>query len=305
MPTRKKHSSEYLGKARDYWWNDDYLDLLAKRLRLKDCRSLLDAGCGKGYLAFRLAKYLKAGADIYGFDAEAAWVREANDRAVSESLAQNKRFEFKRGDAYRIPFQDDSMDVTACQTLLIHLAEPQKAVAEMARVTRPGGRVVAFEPDNAVNALMLDSLNGAGMSVEKKLKKLEACLRMEAGKAALGEGYNSLGDLVPELFHKAGLKDIRVWICDRAGALIPPYDTDEKKAIQEELLGWIRSNHADYNYEESLRYYLAGGGKKAAFDRYWLGHETEKQKLADALTSETYISPGGQMLFIVAGTKPE
>src|SRR5882757_6800195 len=43
------HSSEYFGEERDYFWNTDYLDLLARRLGLGTVSSLADIGCGIGH----------------------------------------------------------------------------------------------------------------------------------------------------------------------------------------------------------------------------------------------------------------
>jgi ubiquinone/menaquinone biosynthesis C-methylase UbiE len=299
----KEHSSEYLGEARDYWWNDDYLDLLASRLKLKDCQSLLDVGCGKGYMAFKLSKYLGKQACVYGLDAEAKWIREATQKTNILNQNPDIRFKFVQGDACHLPFSDNCIDITVCQTLLIHLKEPEKAIAEMVRVTKPRRLVVALEPNNFANSVVINNISELSMGIEQTLKKIEANLRMERGKMALGEGYNSLGDLVPEFFYRAGLKNIQVWLCDKPGALIPPYDTIEKKARRDEWLGWMNSKQAIYDYDECLRYYLAGGGNKPDFDAFWKTQEAEKIRMADALQKGEYVSAGGQMFYIVAGEK--
>jgi ubiquinone/menaquinone biosynthesis C-methylase UbiE len=304
MPLKhREHSSEYLGAARAFWWNEDYLDLLAKRLRLNACHSLLDVGCGQGYMAFKLAGRLARNASVYGIDAEAKWVGEAEDQAKTFPNSNVVNFKFIPGDACNLPFADNSMDISLCQTLLIHLAEPEKAVAEMVRVTRPGGHVVAFEPNNIVNSLILNSQAELNNSVEQTMMKVEIQLRMEKGKMALGEGFDSLGDVVPELFHRAGLCNIQVWLGDKAGVLIPPYDTAEKKARRDELLGWMVSGQANYDYDQRLRHYTAGGGAKADFDLFWQTQESERLRSVNALQHEKYISVGGQMLYIIAGTK--
>ena len=43
------HSAEYFGDARDFWWHDDSLRLLAARWRIEAVRSALDVGCAVGY----------------------------------------------------------------------------------------------------------------------------------------------------------------------------------------------------------------------------------------------------------------
>ena len=298
----KEHSSEYFSEAREFWWNEDYLDILALRLKLNECHSLLDVGCGKGYMAFKLARYLARGASVFGIDAESRWVDEAEKK--SKEVNNNEiRYKFTQANAYHLPFADNSVDISLCQTLLIHLAEPEMAVAEMVRVTKSNGYVVAFEPNNLVNTLLMNGISETSNSVEQILQKVEAYLRMERGKMALGEGFNSLGDVVPELFYRSGLTNIQVWLVDKAGSMIPPYNSPEYKARRNELLGWIDSNQAIYDYDENLKHYLAGGGTKDNFDLFWQAQETEKLHLADALKKEKYISAGGQMFYVVAGIK--
>lgn len=51
------------------------------------------------------------------------------------------------GDATALPFDDDMFDAARCERVLMHLDDPTAALREMARVVRPGGRVVATEPD--------------------------------------------------------------------------------------------------------------------------------------------------------------
>jgi len=45
----KLHSEIYFGEVRDYWWNHDFLQLMAKRWNLETVDSVLDVGCGVGH----------------------------------------------------------------------------------------------------------------------------------------------------------------------------------------------------------------------------------------------------------------
>jgi trans-aconitate methyltransferase len=69
------HSAEYLGEQRDFWWNPDFLRLMARRWRLSDVRAVLDVGCGLGHWGRLLASLLPARAAILGIDREPAWIR--------------------------------------------------------------------------------------------------------------------------------------------------------------------------------------------------------------------------------------
>ncbi len=59
------------------------------------------------------------------------------------------------GDACSLPYPDGSFDAAHCERVLMHLADPGEALNEMRRVVRPGGRIVAAEPDWA--SMVIDS----------------------------------------------------------------------------------------------------------------------------------------------------
>src|SRR5688500_4456379 len=140
------------GEWRDIWWNDDFLELMARRWHLGDVKSVLDVGCGVGHWGQMLAAVLPSDARVLGVDHEAGFLDAARERAKSRQLAQ--RFEYQTGSATALPFGDSSFDMVTCQTVLIHVADPKAALAEMRRVVKPGGIVVAAEPNNLVNALV-------------------------------------------------------------------------------------------------------------------------------------------------------
>ncbi|WP_242927001.1 class I SAM-dependent methyltransferase [Pontibacter vulgaris] len=299
----KKHSEEHLGPARDYWWNDDYLELLARRLNLEYCQTLVDIGCGKGMMGFKFSKYMPAGATAYGVDFEPEYIEEARQRA--QSLYNNNiNYKFLVGNASDIPLPDNIADITLCQTLLIHVKDPQRVIQEMIRITKPGGWVLALEPNNLVPNLMFDRYGETDLDVESTLEVLEVKLRIEKGKKRLGEGFNSLGDVIPDLFLKAGLRDTKVWISDKALSIIPPYDSAETMLRVEQMISWIESEAMGYHYQDNLNYFMAGGGTKEKFDDYWQKLIYNKFNLKQKLQKGEYISAGGSLIYIVAGRKP-
>lgn len=300
----KKHSEEHLGPAREYWWNDDYLELLANRLYIPYTQTLVDIGCGKGMMGFKFSKYLPDGATVYGVDYEPGYIEEAQQRAQSVYQYNKINYEFKVGNATDIPLPDNFADLTLCQTLLIHVKNPQRVIDEMIRVTKPGGWVLALEPNNLVPNLMFDRYGETDFDVETTLDVLEIKLRIEKGKKNLGEGFNSLGDVIPDLYLKAGLLDTKVWISDKALAIIPPYDTQEKMLRVEQMLQWVETEAMGYDYQDNLNYYLAGGGTKDKFDTYWQKLLYNKIMLKQKLQNEAYVSAGGSLVYIVVGRKP-
>jgi ubiquinone/menaquinone biosynthesis C-methylase UbiE len=69
-----------LGGQRDFWWNRDFLDLMAARWQLRDAGSLADFGCGLGHWSLLFYRCLRPPARLVGIDREARWVAEAPDR---------------------------------------------------------------------------------------------------------------------------------------------------------------------------------------------------------------------------------
>jgi demethylmenaquinone methyltransferase/2-methoxy-6-polyprenyl-1,4-benzoquinol methylase len=102
----------------------------------------LDVGTGTGDLAFALARSAP-GARAIGADYTGEMLARAPIKARAAGLAE--RTAFLRGDGHRLPFPDDAFDAVASAFVLRNLADLGVAFAEMARVTRPGGRVVALE----------------------------------------------------------------------------------------------------------------------------------------------------------------
>lgn len=99
---------------------------------------VLDAGMGPGRLCAELAS---RGWDVSGVDASPGMVAAA--RARLPSLADR----IGEGRVEALPFDDGTFDAVVCTGVLEYVAQPERAMAELARVTRPGGQVVVAAPN--------------------------------------------------------------------------------------------------------------------------------------------------------------
>jgi SAM-dependent methyltransferase len=102
--------------------------------------ALLDVGCGPGTITAEFAERLAPGR-VVGLDAAAEVIEKA--RALGSPA------EFVVGDAYALPFDDDTFDIVHAHQTLQHLGDPVRALREWRRVTKPGGIVAARDVDYA------------------------------------------------------------------------------------------------------------------------------------------------------------
>jgi len=297
---RAEHSAEYFGDTRDDWWNLDFLRLMAKRWKLDAVRDVLDVGCGVGHWGVLLASVLPEDARVTGVDREPAWIEEARGRSLARGLGD--RFAYQQGVAERLPFPDDTFDLTTCQTVLIHLAEPAVAIAEMSRVTRPGGLVAVAEPNNLTGALLLDSISNQA-SVDEVAELVRFQLTCERGKVALGEGDNSLGDRVPGLFVAQGLADVEVFANDRVTAVVPPYATRAQRAVTEDARDRVARRHWNWSEGDTRRFFLAGGGVGSDFNPHFARAMASRDAVVRGMDDATYHGIMGGAFYLVAGRK--
>lgn len=112
---------------------------------LADDAHVLDVGCGTGEFVKRLGGLLPesrfVGVDVIESHLEAARenCRELGDRAT-----------FRVGDAFALEFDDESFDLTVNRHMLQSVPRPEEVVAELLRVTRPGGRLHVLAEDYAM-----------------------------------------------------------------------------------------------------------------------------------------------------------
>ena len=112
-------------------------------LRLQPGTSVLDLGCGSGADVQALADLVGPSGRAMGVDRSETAIAQARERVQ----VTNQTVEFQVADSYALPFPDASFDACRADRVFHHLEHPHRAFGELLRVTRPGGRVLLFDPD--------------------------------------------------------------------------------------------------------------------------------------------------------------
>jgi ubiquinone/menaquinone biosynthesis C-methylase UbiE len=135
--------------------NQAALDLLVDAAAPKPSDVSLDVACGPGSVVATFARRVRR---AVGLDATEAMLGEARKLAATQGV---ENVAWHQGDAYALPFADGAFDVVSCRYAFHHMQEPARALAEMIRVCRPGGRIVvcdALASDDPAKAAALNAM---------------------------------------------------------------------------------------------------------------------------------------------------
>ena len=123
-----------------------------ERLDVRPGQLVLDAGCGEGRHCFGM---LERGARVVGLDLDFASLRDASKRLRSEAAAKGSLGEMNQGDAFRLPYRDGTFDRVICSEVMEHVHDFKGAARELARVTKPGGKIAVTIPTTTSERIYL------------------------------------------------------------------------------------------------------------------------------------------------------
>ncbi len=282
----------------------DTLDKLARWIDLKPGLTVVDIGCGLGYLGYTYGPYFGQGGSYLGVDLSRELLYEAARSA--KKWAVGGHADFLAGDVYRLPLTDSCADVVICQTLLMHLEHPQQALAEMTRLARPGGLVVCMEPDNVATLMTLAYPSVPRFDIEARLLFAKVALVCNKGRIIRGQGDNGIGAKIPSMMKQLGLTDIGVRINDRVYYTEPPYEGD----LQQFHLEWARKRWLDdelhrVRIDRDEKDFAAGGGDPGEFERYRKLYDSIRITIQQQLNDGTFSECGSGDFYICKGRKPD
>ena len=272
-------TSPTLKNLRTYWWNDAFAEFLEETLRPKPGRQILDVGCGIGTADASLARLRMSQLRLVGVDLSLHHVTTALDAA----RGMNARVGYACADACRLPFGDGTFDSTFCVAVLQHIRDIGQALAEFARVTRPGGRILAVEPDNASRYWF--SSHPTGMRAFEQARRF-----FTAVSAARNEAPPSaVGPMLPGLFASSGIEPLSVQVFPVTVSHLGSPPPAIWKARRELIGSLVDNAPGDSVGRIGLEYIEA----------------IEQYERDAAATDSTFVEIQNTMLFATLGQRPE
>ncbi len=167
------------------------------RLDVPPGRRWLDVGCGAGALSQAILEATRP-AEIVGIDRSEGYVAHARERV------RDGRVRFEVGDAQTLPFEGGSYDAAVSGLVLNFIPQPDRAVAEMARVTRSGGAVAAYVWDYADGMQLMRHFWDAAVALDPSAGDLDEGRRFPLCRP----------EPLTDLFRAAGLRNVEVRAID-------------------------------------------------------------------------------------------
>ncbi len=300
----ENHLKKLIIDQRKHMWRDDTIEMYSKWMNLSHGIKVIDVGCGLGYLGWTYWKYFGKGGEYIGVDRSSKLLQEAS--ALSDGWAVDGSASFSTGDAYNLPFPDNYADWTMCQTLLMHLEFPEKALAEMVRVTKPGGLIMCKEPDN-ITATIAGFYSSTGSLADNEILENHKIMLMYAkGRKKLGFGDMAIALRVPKMMLDAGLVNIDSRCNDVSNFVQPPYETAKQKYQIEMAKEFFESDYTEVNKKrgdkEFKDFFLAGGGSLSSYYRYIkrlnIRREESEEIRKQQILEGTFYSSRGNSSFV-------
>ena len=153
QPDRSSKSASFLSEQEIHTeWENDYLspelepfyettfDRIVKGLGAQPDQHALDAGCG---YCFHLARLARRGLKVTGVDFSETALQHGRANLTQAGLID--KVELRQANLLELPFDDGRFDHVVCWGVLMHIPELEKALSELVRVLKPGGRLAIGE----------------------------------------------------------------------------------------------------------------------------------------------------------------
>jgi len=148
-------------------------DKLIERSGIKQGMRVLEVGCGSGAFVTSVARVVGKTGKVYALDIQPAMLRQLKVKLTKPENQDIKNIKLILGSAYKLPFEDNSIDLVYMVTVLQETPDNQKALKEAGRVLKPGGVLAVTEflpdPDYPLKSTTIKIGEEAGFILDKVL----------------------------------------------------------------------------------------------------------------------------------------
>ena len=222
---------DYLKLTRSLYLNIDYLQFLIEKVwKITKKVDVIDFGCGYGYLGLVLMSLLANGSSYTGVDISEELINKGKE--IFKGLPFNHKFILSS--ANNVPEKDDTFDIAICNSVLMHIPEPDAVLAEMKRITKNDGMIITCESNwNAVNALLY--IDGIKKSKITDLGFLQILFERIHEKTKTD---GNIGMKMPVIMARNNIKNIQARISDSVRIIL----ADEKNEDQDSIYTSLQSD---------------------------------------------------------------
>jgi SAM-dependent methyltransferase len=188
---RNPAEADRLGRQSLELWR--LAEAVLDRVRLRPGQRAIDLGCGPRGILDLLSERVGPGGQVVGLDRDPVLVDRARALVTACGLAN---VDVVAGDARRTQLPSSTFDLVHTRTLLVNIPDPAEVVTEMTRLARPGGWVVAVEPDLT------------GLLCHPPLPAWDRLAEIAVAAFRVDGAQLQMGRHVPGLFRQAGLTEV-------------------------------------------------------------------------------------------------
>ena len=206
---------EYLLRTRKGYYNEDYVEFLIRKVwKLEKPVSVLDCGCGYGYLGLLFLPWLAEGSSYTGIDFAEELI------ATGREIFRERQLEadFIQGDVFAYESRQQ-YDMVICQAVLRHLDNPEDFIRKMIRLAKPGGYVICIDANREFecDGLYIDGMDYQVLCRHDGLEKKWA---MELEKQ--GRDY-AVAIRTAHIMKRLGLQEVDVRMNDKVEFMTPKH----------------------------------------------------------------------------------
>ena len=219
---------DYLKLTRSLYLNIDYLQFLVEKVwKITTKVDVVDFGCGYGYLGLALMPLLPEGSTYTGVDISEELINKG--REIFKTVPFDYRFILSSANS--VPEKDNTFDIAICNSVLMHIPDPDSVLTEMKRITKNDGMIISCESNwNAVNALMY--IDGIKKSKITDLGFLQALFERVHEKTKTD---GNIGMKMPVIMARNNIKNIQARISDAVRIVLADENNEEQDSIYASL----------------------------------------------------------------------